>query len=132
MPTLSALRNDPQFARLFAFVHVLCWPILVWQLNRFYSWTIREGIHNALYSVNRWGWLTVHYLGDRQDPDAYKPLARTFRPLTDASYASDLPANLSALETLTAVPTLPHEVGGGGISLSEMTEGALPSIPNTS
>ncbi len=128
MPTLSALRNDPHFARLFAFVHVLCWPILVWQLNRFYSWTIREGIHNALYSVNRWGWLTVHYLGDRQDPDAYKPLARTFRPLTDASYASDPPANLAALETLTAVPILHRLAGGIGSRLWRELEGALPSM----
>ncbi|MBA3067246.1 MAG: hypothetical protein FP825_02045 [Hyphomonas sp.] len=98
MPTLSALRAIPHFAPLFAFVHVLCWPILVWQINRFYSWTLREGITDALYSVNRWGFLTVVRLGDKRDPGAYTPLVRTFRPLTDANWASDMPA---CLETQT-------------------------------
>ncbi len=124
MPTMSALRSSPHFAPLFAHVFVLCWPILVWQLNRFYSWTIREGIHDALYSVNRWGWLTVHYLGDREDPAAYKPLPRIFRPLTDASYASDLPANLATSESLKAV--LPLSRAAGEVA-PKGPEGALPS-----
>ncbi len=128
MQTLSALRQDPYFTRMFAYVNVLCWPILVWQINRFFSALKRQGITNALYSVNRWGFIKLVHLGDREDPGAYKPRQRTFRALTDPSYASDLPANLAPFETLTAVPILPHEVGGGGISFCEMTEGALPSI----
>jgi hypothetical protein len=113
-------------------VFVLCWPILVWQINRLFSWSRREGYPNILYTVSRWGFITIVYLGDRQDPDAYRPLPRTFRPLTDPSYASDLPANLATSESLKAVPPLSRLGGGGGISLCEMPEGAWPSPPNTS
>ncbi len=91
MQTLSALRQDPYFTRMFAYVHVLCWPILVWQINRFFGALKRAGITNALYTVNRWGFLKLVHLGDREDPNAYKPLPRIFRPLTDESYASALP-----------------------------------------
>ncbi len=49
MRALSSLRTYPNFSRLFAFVHVLCWSILVWQRNRIHRWTIREGITNVLY-----------------------------------------------------------------------------------
>ncbi len=125
MPTLSALRSSPHFAPLFAHVFVLCWPILVWQINRLFSWSRREGYPNILYSVSRWGFITIVYLGDRQDPDAYKPLPRIFRPLTDASYASDLPANLATSESLTAVPPLSRAAGEVA---PKGPEGALPSI----
>ena len=111
MPSLSALRSSPHFAPLFAHVFVLCWPILVWQINRLFSWSRREGYPNMLYSVSRWGFITIVYLGDRQDPDAYKPLPRTFRLLTDASYASDLPTNLAALDILTAIRALARAAG---------------------
>jgi len=111
MPTLSALRSSPHFAPLFAHVFVLCWPILVWQINRLFSLSRREGYPNILYSVSRWGFITIVYLGDRQDPDAYKPLPRTFRLLTDASYASDLPTNLAALDILTAIRALAGAAG---------------------
>ncbi len=122
---MSALRSSPHFAPLFAQVFFLCWPILVWQINRFYNWTIREGIRDALYSVNRWGFITIVYLGDRDDPHTYKPIARTFRSLTDASYASDLPTNLVSSDILTAVPILPRLGGGGGSRFWRESEGAL-------
>ena len=83
MASLSALRAPLHFAPLFAVAHVWCWPLLWWQINRFYGWTRRDGITDALCTVSRWGFLTVAYLGDRTGPAAYKPVARTFRPLTD-------------------------------------------------
>ena len=133
MPTLSALRSSPHFAPLFAHVFVLCWPILVWQINRLFSWSRREGYPNMLYSVSRWGFITIVYLGDREDPDAYKPLARTFRPLTDPGYSSDLPACLATGEILTAASILADELGGGSSRLWRESEGALLSqLINTS
>ena len=80
--------------------------------------------------MNRWGFLKLVHLGNKHDPNAYKPLARTFRPLTDASYASDLPANLAALETLTAVPTLSR--AAGEVAPKGPARALTPSIPNTS
>jgi hypothetical protein len=44
MRAISPLRSDPCFARLFAHVHALCGPILVWQINRFFSCLEGEGI----------------------------------------------------------------------------------------
>lgn len=123
MPKISTLRKDPYFAKMFAFVHPLCWFVLVWQLDRFFRWTRKHGITNALYSVNRWGFLSVVFFGEKDDPAAYKPLARIFRPLTDASYASDVPANLDA------VPFLPRKAGEVA---QKAPEGALPALPNTS
>ncbi len=132
MPTLTALRTSPHFARLFAFVHVLCWPILWWNLCRFYRWCARENITDALYTINRWGSLTVVRLGDRHDPAAYKPLARTFRPLTDASWGNDMPvfaADLAACETLRLCQTSPAPAGEVA---PKGPEGALTTTPNTS
>ena len=124
MQTVSALRQDPYFTRMFAYVHVLCWPILVWQINRFFSALKRQGITNALYSVNRWGFIKLVHLGDKEDPGAYKPLPRIFRPLTDESYASDLPACLG-IDALS----LPRALGKVA---PKGPERALPSPPNTS
>ncbi|MFN3912660.1 hypothetical protein [Hyphomonas sp.] len=129
MPTLSALRANPHFAPLFAYVHVLFWPILCWQINRFYTWAAREGIRDALYTINLWGFLTVVRLGDRHDPAAYKPLARTFRPLTEAGWESSVPACLEVNTRL--IP--PRIRGGCGSPQSGLPEGApAPSTLNTS
>jgi hypothetical protein len=128
MSTLQAFRQHPAFSDLFDEVYPLCWPILLWQLLRFFAWTRAEGIPEGWYSVNRWGFLTVHLLGDKADPSAYKPIERTFRPLTDASYASDLPACLEVFGvTAMRALILPRAAGGGGMAQSAMTEGALTS-----
>jgi hypothetical protein len=42
--------------------------------------------------------------------------------------ARDLPANLAVRETLMAVSRLPHQVGGGVIARSAMTQGAFASL----
>jgi hypothetical protein len=135
MIPMRAFRSDPHFADLFAHVPVICWPILWWQLNALFRWCKREGRPDVLYSVSPWGFITLRHAGDRHDPAAYKPLARTFRPLTDDSWGSDLPfllSDLATLETLRLVFILPRPGGGGGILRSRMSEGALPSPPNTS
>lgn len=46
MRAISPLRSDPYFARLFADVHGLGRPVLVWQINRFFSGLEGEGTSN--------------------------------------------------------------------------------------
>jgi hypothetical protein len=140
MLSIRSFRNLPHFARSFAHVHVLCWPILWWNLNRLLRLYEDFGYEEILYAVTRWGHITIRYSARKPDPSLYKPIPRTFRPLTDESWGSALPCNM---ETRTA-DLLTCEAGGlrgskiasrfseQGISLREMTEGALPSQPNTS
>lgn len=132
MLSIRALRAKPFYADMFARVHVLCWPILWWQLKRLFDWYHREGITGGFFSVSRWGIVTVHYVDDKIDPATYRPRPRTFRPLTDPGFASDLPANLATREILTAAPILPRAAGGGVSPLCRLTKEALLSPPNTS
>ena len=96
MWSFARLRQCPHFAPIFAKVHPLCWPILWWQLNRLLRWFDRTRPEDVLYSVNRWGFVQVCYVAPRIDPATYKPLPRTFRPLSDPSWDSALPACLAA------------------------------------
>ncbi len=130
MIPMRAFRTDPHFADLFAHVHVICWPILWWQLNALFGWCKREGIPGVLYSVSPWGFITLRHAGDRPDPATYKPLPRTFRPLTDDSWESDLPACLESL-TLAAQCALLLPCEAGEVA-PKGSEGALPSPPDTS
>ena len=91
MISVRTFRSNPHFAELFAHVHVMCWPILWWQLNALRRWCAREGIPDVLYSVSTWGFITVRHYGAHPDPALYAPIARTFRPLTDRSWNSDMP-----------------------------------------
>ncbi|MFN7164907.1 MAG: hypothetical protein ACK4P2_08840, partial [Hyphomonas sp.] len=128
MIPMRAFRADPHFADLFAHVHVICWPILWWQLNALFGWCKREGIPGVLYSVSPWGFITLRHAGDRNDPATYQRPERTFRPLTDDSWGSDLPvilSDLAALETLRHVPILPCASGGGGSHRRCESAGAL-------
>ena len=77
------------------------------------------------------GQVDVAALGDKlPDPNTYTPIPRTFRPLTDESWASDLPTNLEGLSpfdeaiTLTDAPVLR--------SLWRSRKGALTSTLDTS
>ncbi len=73
MPSISALRRSPHFAHLFAHVHPLCWPILLWSLARLFKWFDTAGFENVLYSTSRWGFIRIAYLGDRKaDPSLYR------------------------------------------------------------
>ena len=130
MWSLTVLRNNPHFGRLFDTVHPLCWPILWWQLNRLFRMILADKSLDVLYSVNHWGFITIRHVAKCEDPATYKPPQRTFRLLTDASWSCSLPACLY-IEAQCAF-ILPCLGGGGGIPLSRMTEGALCSQPDTS
>ena len=83
MISIRAFRSNPDFAELFAHVHVICWPILWWKLNALYSWWRRAGIPEVLYTVNAWGCISVRYAGTAADPSLHRPVERTFRDLSD-------------------------------------------------
>ena len=70
---------------MFAHVCVICWPILWWQLNALLAWSRRQSVVDLLYSVNDWSFITLRRAGEATHPETRKPLARTFRPLTDAA-----------------------------------------------
>ena len=72
----------------------LCWRVLWWQLDRLIRWYETWRPENVLYGVNGWGIVTVHYTLPGTDPSLYRPVARTFRPLSDPSWGSNLPACL--------------------------------------
>jgi hypothetical protein len=119
MYSIARLRQHPHFARFFAHVHPLCWLILWWELNRLIRWFNAHGIGNALYSVNEWGFVDIHCVVARPDPNAYKPLPRTFRPLTDPAWESALPACLDFEALAPAILPRP----AGRVS-PKVTEGA--------
>ena len=72
---------------------------------------------DVLDSVNSWGFLTLRHAGARPDPAVYQPLPRTFRPLTDESWESDVPACLE--------PFILFREAVGDVRRSR--KGALPS-----
>ena len=133
MWSLTELRQCKLFTRLFERVHPLCWPILWWSLNRLIRWIYATKPDDVLYETNCWGIITVRYVAPRTDPALYKPRARTFRPLSDPSWGSDLPSNIAEQATLRLAPILPRIRGGGGWPPRGQTEGAFTTlIPNTS
>ena len=130
MISISRLREYPHFAPAFAHVHALCWPILWWQLNLLIKLFKDEKHTNILYSVSCWGIVTIRYTGAKTDD--YKAPERTFRPLTDASWGSDLPCNIELLtvgEATCAALILPCEAGEVA---PKGSEGAFAPTPNTS
>ncbi len=130
MWSIARLRSHPHFARAFAHVHPLCWLILWWQLNRLLRWFETCRPEDVFYTVNRWGGVTIRLVSDMPGPATYRPLPRTFRPLTDESWSSDVPANLAANESLRLFPILPRCTGEVS---PKVTEGALFALtPDTS
>jgi hypothetical protein len=120
MTSLTALRRNPRFDRFF-------WPVIWWTLNAVFREYDASNRTEFLIGVTWWGQVYVVFRGDpRPDPNTYEPLPRTFRPLTDAGWGSDLPINLDASFILPCVRW------AGGIAYRAMTELALPSTPNTS
>lgn len=97
MIPLSRFRQNPYFARLFAFVLPFFWPVLWWSLNRLMRAYKAVGVEELLSTTNRWGLIRIVRLGDKRlDPLAYRRPDRIFRPLTDPSLESDLPAVIAA------------------------------------
>ncbi len=129
MVSLSALRQHPRFARFFEVVHPFFWPVIWWTLNAVFRQYDASGRTEFLLGITWWGQVYIAFEGDlRPDPSTYKPVTRTFRPLTDESWASDLPPNLdrlSLLEAIHAALILPREAGGGGSRHWRETEVAL-------
>ena len=123
MTTLADLRRNPRFARLFAAVHPFFWPVKWWTLNAVFREYDASNRAEFLIGVTWWGQVYVAFRGDpRPDPNTYRPIARTFRPLTDARLPIDLDASF----------ILPCVRWAGRIAYRAMTELVLPSTPNTS
>lgn len=97
MIPLSRLRHNPYFVSVFAHVHPFFWPVLWWSLNRLLRAYKTVGVEELMYSVNRRGIIRIVRLGDkRPDPSAYRRPDRIFRPLTDPSFETSLPAAIAA------------------------------------
>ncbi len=135
MVSLSALRQHSRFARFFEVVHPFFWPVIWWTLNAVFRQYDASNRTEFLLGITWWGQVYIAFEGDlRPDPLTYKPVTRTFRPLTDDSWASDFPTNLEGLSPLDAMHALilPREAGGGGSRHWREPEGALSSPHNTS
>ncbi len=98
MVSLSALRQHPRFGRFFEVVHPFFWPVIWWTLNAVFREYDASNRTEFLLGMTSWGQVHVVYRGDlRPDPKVYRPIPRTFRPLTDAGWASALPTNLEGV-----------------------------------
>jgi len=131
MFTLTQLRQNPYYTRFFDRVHPFFWPVIWWTFNRVIRDYLASNTTEYLIGVTWWGQVYVAAVGDKlADPLTYKPIPRTFRPLTDESWATALPTNLEGLSlfdeaiTLTDGPVLQ--------SLRRGRKGAPPSPHNTS
>ena len=130
MVSLTALRQHPRFARFFEVVHPFFWPVIWWTLNAVFREYDASNRTEFLLGITWCGQVYIAFEGDlRPYPLNYRPIARPFRPLTDSSWASDLPANLEGLSRLEALRDLilPREAGGGGSRQRRESEGALTS-----
>jgi hypothetical protein len=135
MVPLTALRQHPRFGRFFEVVHPFFWPVIWWTLNAVFRAYDASNRTEFLLGITWWGQVYIAFEGDlRPDPLTYRPITRTFRPLTDDSWASDLPANLERLSLLEAIHALILKAEDGSVlrSLWRSRKGPLTSPPNTS
>ncbi len=133
MSDFFSIRNYPAFRRYFDAVHPFFWPVLYWQLKRAWLFLQREKLTSVLLAITWWGGVRIVHLGDKlPDSTTYRPVPRLFRPLTDESWASGLPSDIAALETLRLHSILPCARGGGGWPLCGQTVGAFAPCPATS
>jgi hypothetical protein len=124
MVSLTALRQHPRFGRFFEVVHPFFWPVIWWTLNAAFRAYDASNCTEFLLGITWWGQVYIAFEGDlRPGSLTYRPMPRTFRPLTDGGWGSDLPANLEGLSLLE----VRHD-----LILPRESEGALPSAPNTS
>ena len=129
MVSLAALRQHPRFGRFFEVVHPFCWPVIWWTLNAVFRQYDASNCTEFLLGITWWDQVYIAFEGDlRPDPHASKPIPRTFRPLTDESWGSDLPANLEGLS-----PSLSSPISGGSVrTLCIQMKGSQPYPHNTS
>ena len=132
MIPLRALKAHPHYAGRFDYVPKLLWPILWWQLNAMIFWMRDHKITDVCFQTNWWGFITIRYATQAERPDAYKPIPRTFRELSDPSWETSLPDNLESGPAIWHTLILPCESGGGGSLHRRLTEGACALTPNTS
>ena len=130
MTPMRVLRANPHFARLFARVHPLCWPILWWSLNRLLDWYETSGYAEVLYATSRWGVIRIVYYGDRlPDPSAPRPYVLTRPRWDDPVWRTNVPTcllDIAACETLRLHPHPPPRDGGGceGLAIALQSPGA--------
>ena len=124
MVSLNALRQHPRFARFFEVVHPFFWPVIWWTLNAVFRAYDASNRPEFLLGIPWWGQVYIAFEGDlRPDPLTYRPIPRTFRPLTDAGLASSPLTNLEGHS-----PSLSSLARGAGVwTLRVLTEGALAS-----
>ena len=131
MVSLAALRQHPRFGRFFEVVHPFFWPVIWWTLDAVFRAYDASNRTEFLLGITWWGQVYIAFEGDlRPDPLTYRPIPRTFRPLTDDGWASDLPANLEGLSLFDDVT----ETTDGRVlrSLGRGRNGALTPPHNTS
>jgi len=135
MVSLTALRQHPRFGRFFAVVHPFFWPVIWWTLNAVFRAYDASNRTEFMLGITWWGQVYIAFEGDlRPDPLTYRPIPRTFRPLTDDGWSSDLPTNLEGLSPFEAIHTLILKAEDGSVlrSLWRSRKGPLISPPNTS
>ncbi|MBU4568839.1 MAG: hypothetical protein KJ833_07735 [Alphaproteobacteria bacterium] len=132
MTRFLRIRNNIHFRRYFDAVHPVFWPVLFWQLGRFFKWMRAEQLSEVLFEITWWGGVRIHIIGDKLA--APSPFAPTKPRWDDPVWASDVPVYVLGPIELSACHALilPRTCGGGGIPHRGMTEGALTPNPNTS
>jgi hypothetical protein len=129
MVSLTARRQHPRFGRFFEVVHPFFWPVIWWALNVVFREYDASGRDKLLLGITWWGQVYIAFEGDlRPDPLDYRPIPRTFRPLTDASWASAPPTNLEGLSPFASLLVQQDGVR----ALCVQMKGAQPAPPNTS
>ncbi|WP_341197345.1 hypothetical protein [Hyphomonas chukchiensis] len=98
----------PARARLYAFVHPLCWPWLWFQLWRLGAW-IQSTKRDVLFRVDRFGNLHVDFISDApRDPSRYTYEAPPVPAWAAPGLASDMPETVAAVaRPARPAPVLP-------------------------
>jgi hypothetical protein len=86
MIPLRAPRAHPHYADLSGYVPKLLWPILWWQQNAMIFWTRDEQITDVCFQTNLWGFITIRFATQADNPSLYKSIPRIFRELSDPSW----------------------------------------------
>ncbi len=86
MIPLRAPRAHPHYADLSGYVPKLLWPILWWQQNAMIFWTRDEQITDVCFQTNWWGFITIRFATQADNPSLYKSIPRIFRELSDPSW----------------------------------------------
>jgi hypothetical protein len=86
MIPLRALRAHPHYADLFDYAPGLLWPILWWQRNAMIFWMRDQNITDVCFQTNWWGFITIRFATQADNPSLDKPIPRILRELSDPSW----------------------------------------------